>query len=184
MYIRFTVYHKPFPSPRPRISTFGGFPKAYYPKEYEQAKMEVRDLFLNDFGNSFAEYTGDIRMKITYHCSLPKSSFRWAKGKQAEYLKEIYAGKSHNQKPDLDNLAKTYLDSLNGIAYKDDSQISYLELNKVWVKELPMVEIVIDYVNLKSNKDLTDWDIKQEAQERALVEELAPKKKGGKNDKK
>lgn len=34
------------------------------------------------------------------------------------------------KKPDADNVAKIVLDSLNGIAYKDDSQVVYLSVQK------------------------------------------------------
>lgn len=38
----------------------------------------------------------------------------------------------HTQKPDIDNLAKAVLDSLNGIIYYDDKQITTLHLYKFW----------------------------------------------------
>lgn len=34
------------------------------------------------------------------------------------------------KKPDIDNIAKVVLDALNGIAYKDDTQVINLELHK------------------------------------------------------
>lgn len=39
---------------------------------------------------------------------------------------------NHKTKPDLDNLAKFYLDCANGILWKDDSQISSLNLKKFY----------------------------------------------------
>ena len=36
----------------------------------------------------------------------------------------------HTQKPDLDNLVKTVLDSLNGLAFDDDSQVIRIEAQK------------------------------------------------------
>ena len=36
----------------------------------------------------------------------------------------------YTKKPDADNIAKIILDSLNGLAYKDDSQVSALMVLK------------------------------------------------------
>ena len=39
---------------------------------------------------------------------------------------------AHIKKPDIDNMAKTVLDALNGLAYVDDSQIYSLTLYKTY----------------------------------------------------
>ena len=46
----------------------------------------------------------------------------------------------HTKRPDCDNLAKSILDALNGIAYDDDSQICSLSVFKFYGDE-PRVEI-------------------------------------------
>lgn len=46
------------------------------------------------------------------------------------------------KKPDIDNIAKVVLDSLNGIAYKDDSQVVSLHLSK-WYKCKPYLTVTI-----------------------------------------
>jgi Holliday junction resolvase RusA-like endonuclease len=49
-------------------------------------------------------------------------------------------GSSH--KPDCDNIAKIVCDALNGIAYKDDSQIFDVKISKVYgVDEKLIVKI-------------------------------------------
>ena len=50
------------------------------------------------------------------------------------------------KKPDCDNIAKIILDSLNGIAFKDDNQVSKLEVNKVYGTE-DKVEVEIIYLD-------------------------------------
>ena len=50
-------------------------------------------------------------------------------------------------KPDLDNIAKMILDSLNKIAYKDDNQIVRLVIEKFYSEE-PRVEIEITELDL------------------------------------
>lgn len=36
----------------------------------------------------------------------------------------------HEKKPDLDNLAKSVLDALNGIVWRDDAQVASLSMSK------------------------------------------------------
>lgn len=48
-------------------------------------------------------------------------------------------------KPDVDNIAKIIADALNGIAYKDDNQITKLEVIKQYGEE-DKVEIEINYL--------------------------------------
>lgn len=45
--------------------------------------------------------------------------------------------------PDVDNVAKIILDALNGIAYKDDSQVVTLSVDKLW-SSISLVEITIE----------------------------------------
>jgi Holliday junction resolvase RusA-like endonuclease len=50
-------------------------------------------------------------------------------------------------KPDVDNLAKSILDALSGLAYTDDSMIYSLSVSK-WIAsgdEVPHVEIEVSY---------------------------------------
>jgi len=48
-------------------------------------------------------------------------------------------------KPDTDNIAKSILDSLNGIAYKDDKQVVMLTVEKRY-DEIPSVSVWISEV--------------------------------------
>jgi Holliday junction resolvase RusA-like endonuclease len=46
------------------------------------------------------------------------------------------------KKPDADNIMKAIADALNGIAYKDDSQIVNVTITK-WYSDTPRVEVAI-----------------------------------------
>lgn len=50
---------------------------------------------------------------------------------------------AHIKKPDLDNMAKSVLDALNGLAYIDDSQIYSLTLFKTY-SEQPRTELMLE----------------------------------------
>jgi Holliday junction resolvase RusA-like endonuclease len=53
-------------------------------------------------------------------------------------------------KPDVDNLAKSVLDAINGVAYKDDNQIVDLVARKVYA-DIPFVKVFV-----------SDWEPKEE----------------------
>ncbi|CZR99694.1 Endodeoxyribonuclease RusA [Clostridioides difficile] len=51
-----------------------------------------------------------------------------------------------SKKPDLDNIIKSVADSLNGIAYKDDSQIVEV-VSKKYYSDKPRVEVILEDIN-------------------------------------
>ena len=55
----------------------------------------------------------------------------------------------HTSRPDLDNLVKSTKDALNGLAWRDDSQVVELSAGKCYASgnELPGVEIAIEEVS-------------------------------------
>ena len=57
----------------------------------------------------------------------------------------------YNHTPDTDNIAKIVLDSLNGIAYKDDSQVTALKVIKQYGEHAKII------VKLKE----ISWETKQ-----------------------
>ena len=48
----------------------------------------------------------------------------------------------HTKKPDLDNVVKICLDGMNGIVFKDDSQITSIHSTKVY-GEVAKVEVMV-----------------------------------------
>jgi len=55
----------------------------------------------------------------------------WSKSKrQAALDGDIYPAR-----PDVDNIAKTVLDGMNGVIYEDDAQVTYLKVSKKYAEE-------------------------------------------------
>lgn len=107
---------KPMPAPRPRLSRFGVYNDHKYTKYKKDAQKFCRGLQISD---------RPIHLVLEFHFLQPKS---WSKKKREA---TIY----HTVKPDADNLAKTVKDFLNGIAYKDDSQVCILQVKKVYAEK-------------------------------------------------
>jgi len=83
---------------------------------------------------------GPVRATINIYYKVPKSYTK-------KRLKAIREGIDYPcKKPDADNVAKIILDSLNKIAYDDDSQVVELVVNKLWTEELERVEFELTEV--------------------------------------
>ncbi|WP_373116429.1 RusA family crossover junction endodeoxyribonuclease [Holdemania massiliensis] len=130
--LRFEVQGEPKAKARPRVTRSG---IAYTPKN--------TILYENLVRTSFQQYYPDhipidceVEAIITAYFSIPKSA--------SQRKKELmnFGLISPTKKPDLDNIAKAVLDSLNGIAYKDDSQIVSMWVVKKY-SERPRVEVIL-----------------------------------------
>lgn len=120
---------------RPKFSTHGGFPKAYTPAKTANYENLVKLAFQHSNEKPF-EKDAQLRAEIKAFFPIPKST---SKKKRAEMLDgQIRPTK----KPDADNIAKSILDALNGVAYYDDAQICELFVFKYY-GDNPCVELSI-----------------------------------------
>lgn len=87
------------------------------------------------------EYFGDkpLRVGIVTYFSIPKS---FSKKKERMALNDEI---QPTKKPDCDNIAKSILDSLNGIAYDDDKNIVMLEVTKMY-GSVPHTDVTIEEI--------------------------------------
>ena len=132
MAVRFVIPGEPKGKGRPRMSTRTGI--AYTPKETLSYENLVKWVYQESVCGPKLE--GEIEAKITCFYSIPKSMTK----RNRQLIEE---GKLHpTKKPDLDNVAKIILDSLNNIAFHDDSQIVKLEIEKHY-SDNPRVEVYI-----------------------------------------
>lgn len=132
--MRFTVLGEPKGKGRPRFARIGNGVRAYTPKETENYEAYVKLSYVNSVGQKKLE--GQIQAEIIGVFSIPKS-------KSKKCRSEMIAGTIlHTNKIDCDNLAKTILDALNGIAYDDDKQVCRLFVEKRY-GEVPCVEVML-----------------------------------------
>ena len=130
--IEFEILGEPKGKGRPRFARVGNGVRTYTPKETENYEAYIKVSYINSVGRKKLE--GQIQAEITGIFPIPKSESK--KRKAAMLAGEIL----HTKKIDCDNLAKTVLDALNGIAYDDDKQVCRLYVEKKY-GENPCVKV-------------------------------------------
>lgn len=121
--ITFVVDGPAVPKQRPRISGR----QAYTPKRTKDYEERVRKAFRSSYSGLMPIYGEHrpVRACIEVVQQIPKS---WSKSKAARAENGEIVPTSRNG--DLDNIAKSILDALNGIAYEDDCQVTTLMITK------------------------------------------------------
>lgn len=130
--ITFTIYGEPQGKARPRVTMNG----TYTPKKTREYERLVQAEY-NRQCKGFSFDGNAIQVEITANFQIPKS-------KTKKTRVEMLAGTIRpTKKPDCDNIAKAILDALNGIAFKDDSQVVGLWVEKWYVPDEPCVIVTI-----------------------------------------
>ena len=132
MVCKATVLGEPVPQGRPRFSRQGGFVKAYDPAKSRDYKAHVRMIAAKCAPASPTENA--VVLEIRAYRSIPKS---WSKKKRQAAMEGRLRPTT---KPDASNVQKGIEDALNGLWYKDDSQIVAVTCGK-WYSDRPRVEI-------------------------------------------
>ena len=96
---------------RPRVDTRGGRPRIHNARKHQKAMDCIADRYKAARGLIRSGFDGPVVMTVVSHRHVPVS---WPKRRR---------GEQDTMKPDASNIVKLVEDALNGIAYKDDSQI-------------------------------------------------------------
>lgn len=141
MKINFIVQGKVQAKQRPRFNRYSG--KTYTPNETIAYENWVKDCYFRSISSIDNKPTDKpLKVKIIAYYEVPRSA---SKKKKLQML--------HNEifptiKPDTDNIAKSILDSLNGIAYLDDKQVVKLEVEKYY-SQVSSVSVMIEEIEAK-----------------------------------
>lgn len=119
---------------RPRMTKTG---HTYTPNDTVNYENWVKVCYQQQDGKLLE---GSVRAIIIAYFEIPKS---YSKTKRELCVLNI---SKPTKKPDVDNIAKIILDSLNKIAYEDDSQIGELTIMKKWTKTRERVEFVLEEI--------------------------------------
>lgn len=132
--IIFSVFGTPVGKQRPRLTNRGGFARAYTPKKTQDYEALVRKCYL-ETERYRDNYVGAVEINVKIE-NLPPASTPKSKKER------LMQGEWKLTKPDIDNVLKSILDALNGIAFKDDSQVVSINCIKTYSnKDCVTVEI-------------------------------------------
>jgi Holliday junction resolvase RusA-like endonuclease len=124
MSLTFSVPGEPVPQPRPRVSTRGGFARAYVPAKhpvhaYRRAIAEAADEA------GLVAQDEPLNVVIDFVFERPKSHMRKS---------GVKADAPRLPRPDVDNLAKAVLDALQDVI-GDDTLVARLVVEKSYGQE-------------------------------------------------
>ena len=155
----FSIAGKPVPQQRPKFTTVNGHGRAYDPAKSRNFKAEVAILASTAHGLR-APYSADVDVYIYALLPIPKS---WSKKRQQLALDGKI--KPTTRGNDCDNLAKSVMDGMTGIVYKDDSQVTSLHVYKRY-SDKPRTNVLV-YGWLTDDElkmfDPKAWEARQEA---------------------
>jgi Holliday junction resolvase RusA-like endonuclease len=119
---------------RPRLSKHG----TYTPQKTKDYEELVKLVFVNKYNVNTRPTDKPLKAKIRAYFKIPTSISKPQKNK----LKN----QPYPHKPDADNIAKIILDSLNGLAFVDDNQVVFLEVEKWYTESEEKVILEIEEV--------------------------------------
>jgi len=126
MIYEFEVPGKIIGKGRPRLNSYTGV--VYTPTRTKDYESLVEQYFLLKYPR-FKVLEGRIKVSIIAYFSIPKTT------KKADINEMLENNISPTKKPDIDNIVKSILDSMNKFAFKDDNQITKLEVEKKYSLE-------------------------------------------------
>lgn len=122
--VTFTVVGEPVPQPRPRVSTRGGFARAYVPSAHPV--HAYRAAIAEEAAKAGVEDTGEpVEVIVDAVFARPKSHMT---------RKGVKPSAPALPRPDVDNLGKAVLDALQDVM-GDDTKVRKLVVEKSYGQE-------------------------------------------------
>lgn len=111
---------------RPRVNSYTGM--IYTPTTTKDYESLIEQYFILKYPK-YKTLEGRLAVNIIATFNIPKST------KKSDREKMIQKEISPNKKPDIDNIVKIILDAMNKFAFKDDTQITKLSVEKIYGEE-------------------------------------------------
>ena len=111
---------------RPRVNTQTAI--AYTPAKTKDYEELIKQYFIIKY-RGIEPLEGRICVSVKAFVSVPKNASK------KEKLEMLAGNISPTKKPDIDNIAKIVLDALNKLAFKDDNQVTKLNVEKIYSED-------------------------------------------------
>lgn len=135
MQIHFQVEGDPKGKGRPRFTRAGKFTRVYTDKQTLDYEALIKFYAAEAMGSTDPLET-PVRVFLYIRHAVPQS---YSKKRTEACLSGL---EQPCKKPDIDNIAKTYLDAMNGVIFKDDTQVVDLHVKKVY-SAVPGVDVMV-----------------------------------------
>jgi len=135
--IHFKVEGDPRGKGRPRFGRFGKFTRVYTDKQTQDYENLIKSLAAEAMGSTDPLETPVCVFLYIRH-AVPQS---YSKKRTEACLSGL---ERPTKKPDWDNVSKSICDSMNGIVYKDDTQIVDAHVTKVYASEAGVDVMVME----------------------------------------
>lgn len=96
---------------RARTVRVNGVTRSFTPKKTVDFEDSIRNAWIEQDGADWADFDGPVAVFVSYSRELAKSN------------PKFWAGRADTGKPDADNVLKSVLDALSGVAFADDAQV-------------------------------------------------------------
>ena len=133
--VAFTVEGKPRGKGRPRFARRGNFVSTYTDAKTMSYETEIKLAATSAMGSS-KPLESPVKVYLTVKVPVPTS---YSKKRTMACLAGL---ERPTKKPDIDNIAKIYLDAMNKVVYLDDTQVVHLVVSKIYGTE-PFVAVHI-----------------------------------------
>ncbi len=121
---------------RPRVNMYTG--NVYTPNATKDYEEYIRQCFFLKYPH-YEMLLGKIAIDITAYLKIPSNA------KKVEKQKMLAGEIAPMKKPDIDNIAKVVLDSMNQYVIKDDSQVTKIVVEKKYALEPKLVIKIEEY---------------------------------------
>jgi Holliday junction resolvase RusA-like endonuclease len=135
MQIHFQVEGDPKGKGRPRFSRAGKFTRVYTDKQTQDYEALIKSFAAEAMGSADPLET-PVSVFLYVRLPVPQS---YSKKRTEACLSGL---EKPCKKPDIDNIAKTFLDGMNGAIFKDDTQVIDLHVKKVY-SAVPGVDVMV-----------------------------------------
>jgi Holliday junction resolvase RusA-like endonuclease len=123
--VTFNVEGNPVGKQRARYAKRGNFVTAYTPEKTRSYEALIKDAARQAMGSSSPLDT-PVSLYLYIRVQIPASATK-------KRLQAIASGdEKPTKKPDASNILKSVEDGMNGVVYKDDSQIVNIHVTKVY----------------------------------------------------
>jgi Holliday junction resolvase RusA-like endonuclease len=137
MQIHFQVEGDPKGKGRPRFSRVGSFTKVYTDKQTLTYEAMIATFAKQAMGGTEPLKT-PVSVFLYVRLPIPQS---YPKKRREACLS---GSEMPCKKPDIDNIAKTYLDAMNGLIFVDDTQVIDLHVKKLYAEKAGVDVMVME----------------------------------------